>query len=57
MNKGYTYAVSFYKKVNGIGWTYHSFHTTDDAIKLHTKSLLRQQAEGTVRNFDTIKLK
>lgn len=57
MNKGYTYAVNFYKKVDGLGWTFHSFHTTDDAVKLHVRSLLKQQVAGTVRNIDTIKLR
>lgn len=57
MNKGYTYAVNFYKKVDGLGWMFHSFHTTDDAIKLHVRSLMKQQVAGTVRNIDTIKLR
>lgn len=57
MNKGYTYAVNFYKKVEGLGWMFHSFHTTNDALKLHVSSLMKQQMAGTVRNLETIKLR
>lgn len=57
MNKGYTYTVNFHKKVDGLGWVFHSFHTTDDAIKMHVRSLMKQQVAGTVRNLETIKLK
>ena len=51
MNKqaGYTHAVTYYKKVQGLGWTYSDFKTTEDALYSHLKSLARQEASGIVR--------
>ena len=53
----YTHAISFYKKVEGLGWMYNDFKTTDCALKLHLSSLYKQQTQGTVRLIDTIKLR
>lgn len=54
---GYTHAISYYKKVDGLGWMYNDFKTTGNALKLHLSSLYKQQTQGTVRLIDTIKLK
>lgn len=58
MNKqvGYTRAISFYKKVQGLGWTYCDFKTTEDALRLHLKSLAKQEAKGLVRAITYSKL-
>ena len=55
-NGQYTYAVNFYKNVPGLGWTFQSFRTTDDALKGQLKDLAKKQAAGTVRMIDAIKL-
>jgi hypothetical protein len=57
MEAKYTYSVNFYKKVEGLGWMFHSFKTTDDAVQLHINSLAAQQARGAVRAIDAIKLR
>lgn len=46
---GYTRTITFYKKVQDLGWTYCDFRTTEDALKTHLKSLAQQEAKGTVR--------
>ena len=53
---GYTYAINFYKNVPGLGWTFQSFRTTDDALKGQLKDLAKKQADGIVRMVDAIKL-
>lgn len=59
MNKptGYTHKIAFYKKDKSLGWMFCDFPTTEDAVKFHLKSLMKQQVAGTVRNIDVIKLK
>jgi hypothetical protein len=58
MNKlGYTHAITYYKMVKGLGWMYSDFRTTEDALKLHLRSLAKQEAKGIVRavSFSRIK--
>lgn len=54
---GYTYSINFYKKVDRLGWMFQSFKTTDDAVRMHLRSLIRQKREGTVRALEAVKLK
>lgn len=56
MNKGYTHAINFYKKVEGLGWMFHSFKTTEDAVRKHLRSLIRQKKTGTVRTIEAFRL-
>ncbi len=53
---GYTRSINYYKKVEGLGWIFQSFRTTEDAVRLHLRSLIRQKQAGTVRALETIKL-
>jgi len=59
MNKpaGYTHMITFYKKVDGLGWMFSDFRTTQDALKTHLKSLANQEAKGVVRAVTLSKLK
>lgn len=59
MNKaiGYTHAITYLKKVDGHGWMYNDFRTTEDALKLHLKSLANQEARGVVRLVTLSKLR
>lgn len=59
MNKsiGYTHAITYYKKVPGLGWMYSDFRTTEDALRTHLKSLAKQEASGTVRAVSFNKIK
>lgn len=56
MVKGYTRAINFYQKVDGLGWVFQSFRTTDDAVRIHLRSLIRQKQAGNVRAIETVKL-
>ena len=49
---GYTHSITFYKKVEDLGWVFQSFKTTADAIRVHMLSLSRQKKAGTVRLID-----
>lgn len=53
---GYTRTINYYKKVDGIGWTFQSFRTTEDAVRLHLRSLIRQKQAGNVRALETVKI-
>lgn len=53
---GYTHVVSYYKNHKTFGWVFCDFRTTADAVKLHMKSLAKQEKEGTVRNVQVVKL-
>ena len=55
-NQEYTYSINFYKNTPGKGWTFHSFRTTSDALKVHLKELAKKQVAGTVRMIDAVKL-
>lgn len=54
---GYTRCINYYRNVDGLGWMFESFKTTDDAVRIHLRSLIRQKQSGTVRTIDTFKLK
>jgi hypothetical protein len=51
------YSVNFYKKVDGSGWMFQSFKTTDNAVRMHLRELIRQKQRGTVRSIEANKLK
>lgn len=52
----YTHSVNFFKNVNGSGWVFSSFRTTEDNLRKHLKVLAKQQANGTVRMIDAVKI-
>lgn len=54
---GYTHAISFYKKVDGDGWTFESVKTTTAKLHSEVSALYKQQTNGTVRAIETIKLR
>lgn len=53
---GYTRSINYYKKVEGLGWVFQSFRTTEDAVRLHLRSLIRQKQAGTVRALESVKI-
>ena len=53
----YTRSVNYFRKVEGLGWMFESFKTTEDAVRMHLRSLVRQKQKGIVRSIDTFKLK
>lgn len=53
---GYTHKINLYRNVKGLGWTFQSYPTTSDAVKMHIRSLFKQQTAGMVRNIDVVKL-
>jgi hypothetical protein len=54
---GYTRSINFYQKVDGLGWVFQSFRTTEDDVRMHLRSLIQRKRAGTVRLIDTIKLR
>ena len=54
---GYTHTISFYKKVDGLGWMFCHFRTTEDAVRLNLRSLIRQKQAGKVRAIEAVRLK
>jgi hypothetical protein len=46
---GYTHRITYYKNVKGIGWVYSDFRTTADALRIHLRSLAKEEAQGSVR--------
>ena len=52
----YTRAINYYKKVDGLGWVFQSYKTTEDALRQHLRSLIRQKRAGTVRAIETVKI-
>lgn len=57
MKTGYTHTINYYKKIEGLGWMFESFKTTNDAIGMHLRSLIRQKQAGSVRTIEAIRLK
>lgn len=57
MKTGYSYAINYFRKVEGQGWTFESFKTTDDAVRMHLRSLIRQKQSGQVRTIEMSRLK
>lgn len=57
MKTGYSHTINYYKKVEGFGWTFESFKTTEDAVRMHLRSLIRQKQAGQVRTIEAIRLK
>lgn len=57
MKTGYSYTINFYRKVEGLGWMFESFKTTEDACRMHLRSLIRQKQSGNVRQIEAIKLR
>jgi hypothetical protein len=53
---GYTHLITFYKKVDGLGWMYSDFKTTQDALRLQLRGLYKKQAKGVVRAINYAKL-
>jgi len=54
---GYTHRINCFRKVEGSGWTFQTFPTTQDAVATHIRSLYKQQTSGVIRNIELIKLK
>jgi hypothetical protein len=52
----YSRSINYYKKVEGLGWCFESFRTTEDAYRKHLRSLIKQKRQGTVARIDVIKL-
>lgn len=57
MATGYTQRISYYKRVEGLGWVFESIKTTDDSARPRLRNLLRQQAAGQVRTIERVRLK
>lgn len=57
MKIGYTHTINYFQKVDGLGWVFQSFRTTETSVRSHLRSLIRQKRAGTVRTIDTIRLK
>ena len=57
MKAGYTHAINYFQKVDGLGWVFRSFRTTEDAVRLHLRSLIRQKRQGTVRTIEAFRLR
>lgn len=53
----YTHAISYYKKVDGLGWVFQSYKTTEDALRPHLRALIRQRKAGTVRTLQAVRVK
>lgn len=57
MKTGYTRTINYFRKVDGLGWMFESFKTTEDAVRTQLRSLIRQKQAGEVRTIELIKLK
>lgn len=58
MNKlsGYTHAITYYRKVEDLGWMYTDLKTTESGLKLHMIILANHEAKGNVRAINFAKL-
>jgi len=57
MANSYTHKINLYRNVKGLGWMFQSFPTTEDAVRVHVKTLSKQQVAGQVRNLEVIRLR
>ena len=56
MKTGYTRTINYYRNVDGFGWMFESFKTTEDGLKSHLRSLIRQKISGKVRSIELNKV-
>lgn len=52
-----THTINYFKKVDGQGWTFQTFKTTENDVVRHLRALIRQKKNGTVRSIEAIRLK
>ena len=57
MKIGYTHSINYFQKIDGHGWVFQTLRTTENAVRLHLRSLIRQKRAGTVRTIEAVRLK